>query len=80
MGDLLQNGKKNQIDSWTNPQNADIATLSIGGNDLGFVDILDACVLRVEQNFSGTCDELVNAAHEKINGFDLFNDITSALQ
>lgn len=47
VGEVLQGGKNSQIDAWTNPQNADIATLSIGGNDVGFYNILTACVLRV---------------------------------
>ena len=28
-----------QIDAWTNPANADIATITIGGNDLGFAKV-----------------------------------------
>ena len=80
VGDVLQGGEKSQIDSWINPQNADIATLSIGGNDVGFFDILDACVLRVEQAFAGECDPAVNSAYDKINGFNLFHDIASTLR
>jgi len=36
VGDILQGSPNSQIDAWINPQNADIGTLSIGGNDIGF--------------------------------------------
>ena len=79
VGEVLQGGDKSQIDAWTNPSNADIATLSIGGNDIGFYPILTACVLRVGQSFAGDCDAAIQSAYNKINGRDLFNDIASAL-
>ena len=80
VGDVLQGGEKSQIDKWTNVGNADVATLSIGGNDIGFYDILTACVLRVGQEFSGDCAEQVRLAREKINGRELFSDISTALR
>ncbi|KIW19587.1 hypothetical protein PV08_00160 [Exophiala spinifera] len=79
VGEVLQGGKNSQIDAWTNPQNADIATLPIGGNDVGFYKILTACVLRVGQFRAGDCDEQVQKAYDLINGRDLFNDVASAL-
>jgi hypothetical protein len=49
-----------QIDQWQNPENVDIATISIGGNDLGFVDILNACVLWIRgPNLSGDCKSAI---------------------
>ena len=47
IGEVLQGGHKSQIDAWTHPDKADIATLSIGGNDIGFYPILTVCVLHV---------------------------------
>ena len=79
VGDMLQGGAGSQIDAWTNPHTADIATVSIGGNDVGFVPILTACVLRWAQPFSGNCDLRIQSAYDKINGRDLINDIASAL-
>jgi lysophospholipase L1-like esterase len=78
--EVLQGNNKGQIDKWENPGNADFATLSIGGNDIGFYPILTACVLRVGQAFSGDCDKAIQAAYDKINGRDLINDISSAMQ
>jgi hypothetical protein len=46
---VLKGGDKSQIDKWTNPSKAESATLSIGGNDVGFYNVLTACVLRVGQ-------------------------------
>lgn len=80
VGEVLTGGEKSQIDAWKNPGNADIATLSIGGNDIGFYPILTACVLRVGQSFAGDCDAAIQSARTKISGFDLYNDIKSALQ
>lgn len=79
VGDVLRGGDKSQIDAWANPSNADIATLSIGGNDVGFYPILTACVLRVGQGLAGDCDAAVRSAHYKINGVDLRHEIGSAL-
>jgi lysophospholipase L1-like esterase len=41
--EVLQGGSKSQIDKWTNPSKADRATLSIGGNDIGFYNVLTSC-------------------------------------
>ncbi|KAF2832441.1 hypothetical protein CC86DRAFT_401206 [Ophiobolus disseminans] len=80
VGEVLRGGEKSQIDSWQNPQKADIATISIGGNDIGFYNILTACVLRVGQGFAGDCDVALSKANEMIQGRDLRNDVASALQ
>ncbi|CAI6339618.1 unnamed protein product [Periconia digitata] len=36
-------------------KNPDLVTLSIGGNDIGFVELLDRCVYRFYQNKINTC-------------------------
>jgi lysophospholipase L1-like esterase len=38
-------GLNRQIDEWNNPRKADVATISTGGNDLGFSDMVWYCVL-----------------------------------
>lgn len=38
-------GLNRQIDEWTNPSMADVATISMGGNDLGFSNLVWYCVL-----------------------------------
>lgn len=80
VSDVLEGGGKSQIDKWKNPKNADIATISIGGNDVGFYNVLTACVLRVGLfKLPGNCDEQVKKAHDIINGRDLSTDINLAL-
>jgi hypothetical protein len=61
--EVMQGASNSQIDSWTNPGNAQRATISIGGNDVGFYDVLTSCVLRVGQFFPGDCDKYINKAY-----------------
>lgn len=73
-------GDSGQISAWSNPERADIATISIGGNDIGFYNILTACVLRVGQGFAGNCDEAISKAYEIINGRELSENVIAALR
>ena len=43
-------GLNRQIKEWTNPSKADVATVSIGGNDLGFSNLAWYCVLTPTGN------------------------------
>jgi lysophospholipase L1-like esterase len=40
----------------------DFATLSVGGNDLGFFDVMNACIFRFYSFYSGTCEKALEAA------------------
>ncbi|KAK0622966.1 SGNH hydrolase-type esterase domain-containing protein [Immersiella caudata] len=63
-----------QIDSFTtHPHPPTFATLSIGGNDLGFFDVLNACIFRFYSFYSGTCTAALAAADAAIRSpdFDL---------
>ena len=64
----------------TNPANADIATISIGGNDIGFYNILTACVLWVGGYWAGDCDTEIAKAYEILASPDFSADIASALE
>jgi hypothetical protein len=80
ISEVLEGGSKSQIDQWNNPKNADIATISIGGKDVGFYNVLTACVLRVGFfKLAGKCDEEVQTSHDIIHGRDLSTDINLAL-
>lgn len=70
VSEVLQGGGASQIDDWTNPGNADIATLSIGGNDIGFAKILIACVLRAWQRMSGDCNQELGKAYGYMDPVD----------
>lgn len=40
-------GVTRQINEWTNPEKADVATMSVGGNDLDFSKIIRYCILEM---------------------------------
>lgn len=55
-----------QIASLNHSLPADFATLSIGGNDLGFFDVINACVFRFYSYYSGTCDAALRRAADLV--------------
>ncbi|CAF9936141.1 MAG: hypothetical protein ALECFALPRED_006712 [Alectoria fallacina] len=77
---LLSGGAHSQVDAWANPSVTDIATLSIGGNDIGFYNILTACVLWVGGYWAGDCDTEVAKANEILASPDFSANIMSALK
>ncbi|RYO76464.1 hypothetical protein DL766_006402 [Monosporascus sp. MC13-8B] len=66
--DLLSGGEASQIDAFNTSLPADFALLSLGGNDLGFFGIMNACVFRFYSFYSGTCEEELRHAREHIAG------------
>lgn len=58
-------GFNRQIDEWENPENADIATVTMGGNDLGFGDIVENCVLVPRLHMYPTYRNWCKKAKEK---------------
>lgn len=42
-----------QVDTSSRPR--EFATLSVGGSDLGFFDVMNACIFRFDALYSGTC-------------------------
>ncbi|EPE10129.1 esterase family protein [Ophiostoma piceae UAMH 11346] len=66
-----------QIDNLlTNPSDAalDFITLSIGGNDVGFFDVINACVFRFYGYYSGTCEAALLASEALIAQDDSLPD------
>ena len=66
--------------SRNNPAAADIATISIGGNDIGFYNILTACVLWVGGHWAGDCDTEIAKAYGLLASPGLSAGIASALK
>ncbi|KAK3357640.1 SGNH hydrolase-type esterase domain-containing protein [Lasiosphaeria hispida] len=70
--DLLSSGGAggvpSQIDRFNATPGLDAATLSIGGNDLGFFDVMNACVFRFYSVYSGTCEAALVAADAAVAG------------
>lgn len=57
INDALAGAQNSQIDDFNSTSSADFALLSIGGNDLGFFDIMNSCIFRFYSFYSGTCEE-----------------------
>ncbi|KAI3343996.1 SGNH hydrolase [Ustulina deusta] len=53
---VIVGGDESQIDLFNASLPADFALLSIGGNDLGFFEVINACVFRFYNFYSGTCE------------------------
>ncbi|KAI0386212.1 SGNH hydrolase [Hypomontagnella monticulosa] len=68
--DVLSGGEDSQIDSFNTSVPVDFALLSIGGNDLGFFDVMNACVFRFYNFYSGTCETALENARTQIEGDD----------
>ncbi|KFX87170.1 hypothetical protein V490_08483 [Pseudogymnoascus sp. VKM F-3557] len=74
-GDTLE-GLAGKISSWDNPADASIATLSIGGNDIGFGSLVEKCVV---QAWGGKAEDL----RKECEGFEqtarnYMSDMTSS--
>lgn len=65
---ILSGGDESQIDTFDISVPADFALLSIGGNDLGFFDVMNACVFRFYNFYSGTCDSALANARAQLEG------------
>ncbi|KFA65389.1 hypothetical protein S40285_00406 [Stachybotrys chlorohalonatus IBT 40285] len=66
--DMLAGSDVSQIDQFNTPDTTDFALLSIGGNDLGFFDIMNSCIFRFYSFYSGTCESALRKSEEAIEG------------
>ncbi|KAI0180856.1 SGNH hydrolase [Hypoxylon sp. FL1284] len=57
-----------QVDALDTSLPVDFALLSVGGNDLGFFDVLNACVFRFYTWYLGTCAAALAAAQARVDG------------
>lgn len=64
---LLSGHPNSQIDLLNTSLPIDFATLSIGGNDLGFFAVINACIFRFYGFYSGTCAAALAAADAVIS-------------
>lgn len=64
--DVLLDSDESQIGSLNASLDADFALLSVGGNDLGFFEIMNSCIFRFYSFYSGTCDEALAQADEAL--------------
>ncbi|KAI1082212.1 SGNH hydrolase [Whalleya microplaca] len=66
-------GDESQIDAFNASLPADFALLSVGGNDLGFFDVINACVFRFYNFYSGTCEAALASTRAHIESDDFDN-------
>jgi SAGA-associated factor 73 len=66
--DLLLGGARSQIDDLNGTELTDFAVLSVGGNDLGFFDVINSCIFRFYSFYSGTCEEALQRTDRLIQG------------
>lgn len=61
-GDGGSKAREGQVDLLNASLPLDFATLSVGGNDMGFFDVMNACIFRFYSFYSGTCEAALEAA------------------
>lgn len=61
-GDGSKAAREGQVDLLNASLPLDFATLSVGGNDMGFFDVMNACIFRFYSFYSGTCEAALEAA------------------
>lgn len=64
--DMLSGAESSQIDQLNTTTTADLALLSVGGNDLGFFDIMNSCIFRFYSFYSGTCEKALRKSREAV--------------
>lgn len=64
--DILSGTALSQVDLLNASLPLDFATLSVGGNDLGFFDVMNACIFRFYSFYSGTCEAALAASDAAI--------------
>ncbi|KXJ97688.1 SGNH hydrolase-type esterase domain-containing protein [Microdochium bolleyi] len=67
---ILPGVEDSQIDRFDTTRPADFALLSLGGNDLGFFDVMNSCVFRFYSFYSGTCESALARAAREIESDD----------
>ncbi|KAI0435185.1 SGNH hydrolase [Xylaria sp. FL1042] len=67
---VMVGGEDSQIDLFNASLPADFALLSIGGNDLGFFEVMNACVFRFYNFYSGTCETALNHSRVQLESDD----------
>ncbi|KAH7313275.1 SGNH hydrolase-type esterase domain-containing protein [Stachybotrys elegans] len=66
INDMLAGSEVSQIDQFNTTDTTDFALLSIGGNDLGFFEIMNSCIFRFYSFYSGTCESALQKSEAAI--------------
>lgn len=57
----------------------DFALMSVGGNDLGFFEVMNACIFRFYNFYSGTCESALEHAQERLDGTEFEDRLRIAI-
>jgi len=68
--ELLAGNAESQMDALNGSLPVDFALLSVGGNDLGFFEVMNACIFRFYNFYSGTCETALQHAQERLDGHE----------
>lgn len=79
VNDMLAGAEHSQIDGFNTTATADFALLSIGGNDLGFFEIMNSCIFRFYSFYSGTCESALRHADEQMASSDFEHRLRLAI-
>lgn len=60
-------GTESQLDALNGSLPVDFALLSVGGNDLGFFEVMNACIFRFYNLYSGTCETALQDAQRRLD-------------
>ncbi|ORY69688.1 SGNH hydrolase-type esterase domain-containing protein [Pseudomassariella vexata] len=68
--DILSGRSDSQIDRLNTSLPLDFVLLSVGGNDLGFFEVMNACIFRFYNFYSGTCSTALQHAVDRLGNTD----------
>lgn len=66
--EIRAGGPESQLDALDGSLPVDFALLSVGGNDLGFFEVMNSCIFRFYNFYSGTCETALEHAQQRLNG------------
>jgi lysophospholipase L1-like esterase len=77
--EVLSGPKESQIDAFNASLPVDFALLTLGGNDLGFFQVMNACVFRFYNFWSGTCEDALEFARQQIESREFEDRLQMAI-
>lgn len=73
--EILAGRPESQLDALNGTLPADFALLSVGGNDLGFFEVMNACIFRFYNFYSGTCETALQHAQDRLSSSTFEEDL-----
>ncbi|KAL7626963.1 hypothetical protein AAE478_003738 [Parahypoxylon ruwenzoriense] len=71
--EIMSGSEESQLDTFNASLPIDFALLSIGGNDLGFFAVMNACIFRFYNFYSGTCEAALENTRAEIESDEFEN-------